>query len=352
MMINMTKKHKTPWLPIILIGVALVASACSSSSPSTSTNQPTAKVSPVKGTFYELYQSCPSNPFWLAVNNGGRAAAATLGVNLKIEDPLQCTGEIAAENSLLTTIINSHPAGIAVSVVSTTALNANIQRARSMHIPIIAYNSLPHNNNYTTTPVEAYVGQPNYLAGQDLATKTVSLLGLHSGQSVMIADQCYINVTCTERWQGIASVLSSKGISVTSSNVLNLDYSVPASAGIVKSYLETHGTPAAVFALGSAGEQAVVDAAQALHMTSSKLPMVGFDDDPVTNSYMLDGWVKLTVDQQPFLQGYDALVNLYTAARYDAHPINMSTGPVFVQNTPKDVAKGWLKSSVVTNTGI
>ncbi len=328
----------------LLLGVSFVAAACSST-PSSS-KKPAASSS-VKGVFYELYQSCPSNPFWAAVNNGGRAAAADLGVTLKIEDPLKCTGEIAAENSLLTTIINSHPAGIAVSVVSPTALSANIQRARSLHIPIVAYNSLPHDNNYTVNPVEAYVGQPNYVAGQDLGKKAASLFGLHAGETVMVADQCYINVTCTDRWAGIKSVLP--GITV---NVLNLDYNVPTSAGIVKSYLETHGDPAAVFALGSAGEQAVVEAAQDLHKTPSQIKMVGFDDDAVTNTYMTDGWVKLTDDQQPYLQGFDALVNLYTAVRYQAHPIDMSTGPVFIKHDSSDIAKGYFKPSVVTNTGI
>jgi len=333
---------------VLLLCVSMVATACSStSSASSSSTSKSTTSSSVKGVFYELYQSCPSNPFWVAVNNGGKAAAADLGVTLKIEDPLKCTGEIAAENSLLTTIINSHPAGIALSVVSSTALSANIQRARSLHIPIIAYNSLPHDNNYTANPVEAYVGQPNYVAGQDLGKKGASLFGLHSGETVMVADQCYINVTCTSRWQGIKSVLP--GITV---NVLNLDYNVPTSAGIVKSYLETHGDPAAVFALGSAGEQAVVEAAQDLHKTQSQIKMVGFDDDPVTNNYMIDGWVKLTDDQQPYLQGFDGLVDLYTAVRYQAHPINMSTGPVFIQYNSSDIGKGYFKPSVVTNTGI
>ena len=164
----------------LLLGVALITAACSSASSSATSTKSAATTSSVKGTFYELYQSCPSNPFWVAVNNGGRAAAAVLGVKLKTEDPLKCTGEIAAENSLLTTIINSHPAGIAVSVVSPTALSANIKRARALHIPIIAYNSLPHDNNYSINPVEGYVGQPNYTAGQDFGKKILATYNLHA----------------------------------------------------------------------------------------------------------------------------------------------------------------------------
>jgi simple sugar transport system substrate-binding protein len=334
----------------LLLGVALITAACSSASSSATSTKSAATTSSVKGTFYELYQSCPSNPFWVAVNNGGRAAAAVLGVKLKTEDPLKCTGEIAAENSLLTTIINSHPAGIAVSVVSPTALSANIKRARALHIPIIAYNSLPHDNNYSINPVEGYVGQPNYTAGQDFGKKILATYNLHAGQTIMVADNCYINVTCDERWEGMKSVVAPHGITV---NVLNLDYNIPTSAGIVKSYLQTKGKPALVFAIASAGEQAVVEAAQALHYTPSTFPpMVGFDDDPVTNTYMKEGWVKMTDDQQPFLQGFDALVDLYDAVKYHAHPINMSTGPVFFEYNSTNIAKGYFKTSVVKNTGI
>jgi simple sugar transport system substrate-binding protein len=301
------------------------------------------------GVFYELYQSCPDNPFWSAVNNGAKAAAAQLHVTLKIEDPLSCSGEIAAENDLLTTIVNSHPAGVAVSVVSTSAFSANIRRARAEHIPVIAYNSLPHDNNFTADPVEAYVGQPNEVAGEDIATDAVKLYHLHSGETVLIADQCYTNVTCNDRYKGVENVVDPMHIKV---DVLNLDYNVPQSAGIVKSWLELHGRPALVVALGSAGEQAVVEGATPLHYTPSKLTIVGFDDDALTNTDMTDGWVKVTVDQQPYLQGYDALVNLYTAARYKTYPINMDTGPVLLVHDAADIAKGWFNPSVVNNTGL
>ncbi|MGC8628499.1 MAG: substrate-binding domain-containing protein, partial [Acidimicrobiales bacterium] len=325
--------------PMAVFGLAATATMGASSASASVTNAASG------GVYYELYQSCPDNPFWAAVNNGGNAAAKQLGITLKIEDPLRCTGEIAQENDLLTTIVNSHPAGIAFSVVSSTAFSSNIQRARSLHIPIIAYNSLPHGVNLTVNPVEAYVGQHNEVAGEDLAKEVVPMFHLHSGQTIVVADQCYTNETCNNRYQGVEQVVDPLGIKVT---VINLDYNVPQSASIMKAYFEAHGEPALVVALGSAGEQAVVQGATALGLTPKKVPMVGFDDDAVTNTYMEDGWVKVTVDQQPFLQGYDALVDLYDAVHYKAYPINMDTGPVFLTYTPNNVAKGWFNPTVVS----
>lgn len=309
----------------------------------------TAGATQVTGIFYELYQSCPSNPFWVAVNNGAKAAAATLGVKLKIEDPLKCTGEIPQENDLLTTIINSHPAGIALSVVSTTAFASNIQRARAMHIPIIAYNSLPMNTDLQVEPVEGYVGQNNFAAGQALARRTIQLFHLRPGDTVLAADQCYINRTCFNRYLGIKSVLEPRGITV---KVMNLDYNIAESTGIVKDYFENDGRPDAVYCFGSASVEEVVNAANAMGYTKDRLPIGGFDDDPIANKYLLDGWYRITADQEPFLQGFDALVDLYSAVVFKEHPINMSTGPEFVRNCAADRAKGWLTESVVRNTGL
>lgn len=330
------------WVPVCLLLAAGFVFANGQTEKS-------AGVTPVRGTFYELYQSCPSNPFWVAVNNGAKSAAAALHVTLKIEDPLKCTGEIPQEDSLLTTIINSHPAGIALSVVSSTAFSSDIQRARALHIPIVAYNSLPVHNNFATNPVEAYVGQNNYEAGVALAKKTIPMFNLQSGDRVVAADNCYINRTCYERYLGIKSVMQPMGIQV---DLMNLDYDISKSTGIVKAYFETHGRPSAVYCFGSASVEEVVAAAKELNYTKEQLPVAGFDDDAIANKYMLDGWYRLTVDQQPFLQGYDALVDLYSAVVYKEHPINMATGPEFVQNTASDRAKGWLAANVVKNTGL
>lgn len=330
------------WVPVCLLIAAGLAFA-------NGQTEKAAGASKVTGTFYELYQSCPSNPFWVAVNNGAKAAAATLGVKLKIEDPLKCTGEIPQEANLLTTIINSHPAGIAMSVVSSTAFSSEIQRARSLHIPIVAYNSLPTHNDFAKNPVEAYVGQNNYEAGVALAKRTISTFNLQSGDTVIAADQCYINRTCYERYLGINKVLKPMGVHVV---LMNLDYDIAKSTGILKAYFENHGKPAAIYAFGSASVEEAVNAMKELGYSKGQPPIGSFDDDPIANKYMLEGWNQITVDQQPFLQGYDALVDLYSAVKYKEHPINMATGPEFVMNTAADRGKGWLTTSVVKATGL
>ena len=57
---------------------------------------------------------------------------------------------------------------------------------------------------------------------------------------------------------------------------------------------------------------------------------IGFDTSPQIVQGFDDGWVQLTADQQPFLQGYMPILSLCQQAVYGLAPINVDTGAGFV----------------------
>jgi simple sugar transport system substrate-binding protein len=66
----------------------------------------------------------------------------------------------------------------------------------------------------------------------------------------------------------------------------------------------------------------------------------GFDTSPQIVEGFKGGWVQLTADQQPFMQGYLPILSLCQEVVYGLAPINVDTGAGFV--TPdnyKTVAK-------------
>lgn len=82
-------------------------------------------------------------------------------------------------------------------------------------------------------------------------------------------------------------------------------------------------------------------ASQELFMTSlGKQPgdiyAIGFDVSPEILTGMEKGWVHLTSDQQPFLQGYMPILSLCQSWKYNIGAINVDTGAGFVG--PDDVA--------------
>ena len=57
--------------------------------------------------------------------------------------------------------------------------------------------------------------------------------------------------------------------------------------------------------------------------------------------------LKFTIDQLPFMQGFDAITTLYAAAKYDQPPLSVATGPVIVTSTEKAL----LGANLVAQTG-
>jgi simple sugar transport system substrate-binding protein len=61
---------------------------------------------------------------------------------------------------------------------------------------------------------------------------------------------------------------------------------------------------------------------------------IGFDTSPQIVQGFKDGWVQLTADQQPFLQGYMPILSLCQQVVYGLAPMNVDTGAGFV--TPEN----------------
>ena len=57
---------------------------------------------------------------------------------------------------------------------------------------------------------------------------------------------------------------------------------------------------------------------------------IGFDTSPQIVQGFKDGWVQLTADQQPFLQGYMPILSLCQQVVYGLAPMNVDTGAGFV----------------------
>ncbi len=56
----------------------------------------------------------------------------------------------------------------------------------------------------------------------------------------------------------------------------------------------------------------------------------GFDTSPQIVEAFKGGWVQLTADQQPFLQGYIPILSLCQQVVYGLAPLNVDTGAGFV----------------------
>lgn len=69
---------------------------------------------------------------------------------------------------------------------------------------------------------------------------------------------------------------------------------------------------------------------QTVGKKAGEIANIGFDTSPQIVTAFQDGWVQLTSDQQPFLQGYLPILSLCGQIVYGLGPLNVDTGAGFV----------------------
>jgi simple sugar transport system substrate-binding protein len=79
---------------------------------------------------------------------------------------------------------------------------------------------------------------------------------------------------------------------------------------------------------------------QAAGKKPGEVIQIGFDTSPQIVAAFKEGWVQLTADQQPFLQGYMPILSLCQQAVYGLAPIDVDTGAGFVTSDNYEAVAG------------
>jgi simple sugar transport system substrate-binding protein len=267
-------------------------------------------------TFYLVSHGGPGDPFWDPVIKGAMDAAKLLGVKVIYDSP-ETQGNVAGVIRLLNAAIAAHPNGIGVTVDNTQGFAAPLQEAKRLGIPVIAFNTVPSPANLNETPYLGYVGQDNYVAGQGVARAAIRMFHLKAGDLVAIINHQAGNISLTSRAQGIESVLKPMGVQV---DVLATPGSDPAqSEAIIQSFIAKHPQVKALLTLGPLG---YTPAAKVLESDGlvGKVGLSGMDLDQAGLQLIQKGVMAFTWDQQPYVQGFMTVVELYLKAKYGFNP--------------------------------
>jgi len=116
---------------------------------------------------------------------------------------------------------------------------------------------------------------------------------------------------------------------------VNTSTTVSSGASVVAAYLTTHKTVKTILELGPTGAQQAVQALKSDNL--SGINIGGFDLSSTVLSYVEHHQVGFTLDQQPYLQGYDSIQELFLDSTVGAAPVTIYTGPAFL--TPQNVKK-------------
>ena len=175
-----------------------------------------------------------------------------------------------------------------------------------------------------------YVGAQQEAQGRALGVEAARVAGLQSGDVAIVIGP-FSNENRGARERGTVAALEEAGITVVQIDSLpnwaadpNLAIPVITAAILNNPDVKAIGYPGGQM-LGN-----VPTYMQAAGKGPGDVFNFGFDTSPQIVEAFNDGWVQLTADQQPFLQGYLPILSLCQQVVYGLAPMNVDTGAGFV----------------------
>jgi simple sugar transport system substrate-binding protein len=192
---------------------------------------------------------------------------------------------------------------------------------------------------YQNVPLDAvtakfgggYVGAQQAAQGKALGEESVRRFGLKKGDTAIVLGPFDQQPERYVREGATADALTAAGL-----NVIKIpsppEWAADPNLGIPVITAAFTANPTAKAIIYPGGQ--LLGNAAAYMKAAGKKPgevvNIGFDTSPQIVQGFSDGWVQLTADQQPFLQGYLPILSLCQQVVYGLAPINVDTGAGFV----------------------
>jgi len=265
-----------------------------------------------------------TNPFFVPTQYGIQDACALVGCKY------QWTG---SANSVVTEMVDAMNAaiaakadGIAVSIIDPTAFNDPVERALSAGIPVVSYNAdAPASSKNARM---AYIGQDLYLSGFSMGQRIASLIP--SGDVVgFIATPGSLNIQ--PRINGAKDAIKQSGPSINFTEVAT-GAAVNDELSRIEAYYLGHPNLKGMFAVDAGSTQGTGQIMEKYGLTAKGVHAGGYDLLPKTLQEIQAGNLDFTIDQQPYLQGFYPVMQLflYKLSGGLMAPSDTNTGLLFV----------------------
>ncbi|MGB7756320.1 MAG: sugar ABC transporter substrate-binding protein [Salinisphaera sp.] len=240
-----------------------------------------------------------TNPFFVPTQYGAADACAAFGCTY------QWTGSQKSEPSEMVNAmhaaISSGADGIAVALVDQHAFNEPIDRALKAGIPVVSYNADVDNDRL------AYIGQKLFDAGKALGQRIVDEVG--SGDVVgFIATPGQLNIQ--PRLNGAKAAIKESGKDITLHEVAT-GPTVNEEFSRIESFYLGHRDIKGMFAVDAGSTEGVAKTMAKHDLAKKGIKAGGFDMLPGTLDGINNGDLNFTIDQQPYLQGFYPVMELY-----------------------------------------
>ena len=239
-----------------------------------------------------------SHLFWIAVENGARAAALDSKVEMLWNGPPSET-DYARQIQIVDSMIARRVDGIVVAATERQALVGPISRAMAAGIPVTVFDSGIEGDNYTS-----FVATNNYEGGAIAAREMVRLAGT-TGKVALLMNAPGSTSTM-DRERGFEETLAKEapGLVIAARQYGLSDRGKARAAA--ENMLTAHPDLRGMFCSSEPSAVGGALAVKARHL-SGKLQLVTFDSSADLVEELKSGTIQAIVVQDPFRMGYDAV---------------------------------------------
>ena len=293
----MIQLRRRPLIMALLAMLLFAAAACSSTggkqeeAPAPAAGAGTANTP--RMTVAMVTHGAPGDTFWDIIRKGAAAASAKDNVDFKYSsDP-----DSGKQATLIQSAIDSKVDAIAVTLPDPPAIAPAVKKAIDAGIPVVAFNA--GIGQYAESGAMSYFGSDESLAGETGGKRA--------------SDEGYKNVLCVIQFQGQVQLEARcDGVKKTFTGKWSKIYVNGSDLPSVKSTIAAKlKQDKAIDFIVTLGAPIALNAIDAIKEAGSSAKLGTFDFNPQIPPKITSGELQWAIDQQPYLQGYEAVDSLW-----------------------------------------
>jgi len=230
--------------------------------------------------------------FWSYVKTGAEDGAADMQVNLDY----QSSADLNEQAQMISAAVSKGVQGLVVSIPNLDALKGPIESATAAGIPVVVINS--GQNDWQGVGAVGYVGQDEYDAGI-AAGNAMKAAGVTKMLCInIVQDVQSVNLRCDAATEGFGGTVET----------IRIDPSdMAAGISAIAAKLQSDSSIDGVLSLGGGVFPQSIGGIQ---QAGSSAKLGTFDLDDTIMQSLKEGTTLFAIDQQPWVQGYQSIVDL------------------------------------------
>ena len=242
------------------------------------------------------------DPLLVATQFGAQDAAAL--VKCSVQWTGSARGDVKETVQALRSAISAKADGIAVSIVDLRAFAAEIEAAARAKIPLVAFNV---DSGLGAFP---YVGENTHASGARVGAEIARLV---PGKQVLLFAPDRAEVSTERRLQGVKAGLAAAAKAPSATVVRLAAGSLRSQEAAVEAAVAKRPGARGLFAVDGASTLAAGTTIKRLGLGAKGVHGGGYDLLPGDLDLVADGQLDFVVDQQPYVQGFTPVVQLFLA---------------------------------------